>query len=206
MATATFKENDIVTHVNLEAFANIHPELAIKATDVLYGIVKDGYKDRSYVEFLKKNNKTLNIVSVPNSDLKLEGNLFDLIKKGLTPIQINTVVVKEKAEKTADDNKVKEMKVRTPREKKQLPTVATTASGKLNGLRILPTGLFDHFNRGSFVDSIVNNGGIYGSGGVNKKLDILVVGRAAGPAKIDRARELGIRMISEADYIAMISD
>lgn len=201
----TFKENDIVTHVNLEELANAHPELSIRPTDVLYGIVKDAYKDKAYVEFLKKSNKTLNIVAIKNEDLKLEGNMYDLIKKGLTPIQIKTVVVKEKVVKEVGEGEVKEKKERKPREKKPLP-VATETSGKLRGLRILPTGLFDHFNRGSFVDSIVNNGGIYGSGGVNKKLDILVVGRAAGPAKIDRAKELGIRMISEDDYIAMITD
>lgn len=203
MAT-TFKENDIVTHINLEALANAHPELSIRPTDVLYGIVKDAYKDKAYVEFLKKSNKTLNIVAIKNEDLKLEGNMYDLIKKGLTPIQIKTVVVKEKVE-AKEAGEVKEKKECKPREKKALP-ITTETSGKLRGLRILPTGLFDHFNRGSFVDSIVNNGGIYGSGGVNKKLDILVVGRAAGPAKIDRAKELGIRMISEDDYIAMISD
>lgn len=203
MAT-NFKENDIVTHINMEALANAHPELSIRANDPLYGIVKDAYKDKVFVEFLKKNNKTLNIVAIPNEDLHLEGNLFDLIKKGLTPIQIKTVVVKEKVAKETGETVVKEKKERKPREKKALP-VTTETSGKLNGLRILPTGLFDHFNRGSFVDSIVNNGGIYGSGGVNKKLDILVVGRAAGPAKLDRAKELGIRMISEDEYIAMIS-
>ena len=81
----------------------------------------------------------------------------------------------------------------------------TTTSNKLAGIRILPTGLFTRFSRQGFVDNIIANGGIYASGGVNKKLDILVVGKAAGPAKINKARELGIKMITEDEYLAMIN-
>ena len=52
-------------------------------------------------------------------------------------------------------------------------------------------------------DSVINNGGQYGSG-VNKTLDYLIVGSEAGPSKLDKAKELGVKMINEEEYISMI--
>lgn len=200
MAENTFKELDIVKYINPEELEANKPEYGTKLAE-LYGIIRDSYKNTVYVEFFKKNNKTLDIVSRPIGELEKVGTLYDLIKKGLTPIVV-AKPVKVKAEKSEEE------KVRKPRSPRKLKAASdidvSTTSTKLRGLRILPTGLFDHFSRSGFVDSIVNNGGIYGSGGVNKKLDILVVGRAAGPAKLNKAKELGIRMIDEATYLEMI--
>lgn len=200
MATNTFKELDVVKYVNPEELEVNKPEYGTKLAD-LYGIIRDSYRDTVYVEFFKKNGKTLDIVNRPIAELEKVGSLYDLVKKGSNPIVI-TKTVKVKVEKPA---KEKVRKPRSPRKLKEDSIVdVSSTSNKLNGLRILPTGLFDHFSRARFVDSIINNGGIYGSGGVNKKLDILVVGRAAGPAKINKAKELGIRMIDEDTYLGMI--
>jgi NAD-dependent DNA ligase len=203
MATNTFKELDIVKYINPEELEVKKPEYGTKLAE-LYGIIRDSYRDTVYVEFIKKNGKTLDIVNRPINELERVGALYDLIKKGSTPIIINNPV-KVKAENNNTDVATATVKVRKPRKTKAKSDIdISTTSTKLNGLRILPTGLFDHFSRSGFVDSIINNGGIYGSGGVNKKLDILVVGRAAGPAKINKAKELGIRMIDEATYLEMI--
>jgi len=200
MAANTFKELDVVKYVNPEELEANKPEYGTKLAD-LYGIIRDSYRETVYVEFFKKNGKTLDIVSRPIGELERVGSLYDLVKKGSTPIVIPKPV-KVKAEKSEEE---KVRKPRSPRKLKATSDIDVSAtSTKLHGLRILPTGLFDHFSRSGFVDSIVNNGGIYGSGGVNKKLDILVVGRAAGPAKINKATELGIRMIDEATYLEMI--
>lgn len=203
MAANTFKELDVVKYVNPEELEVNKPEYGTKLAE-LYGIIRDSYRETVYVEFFKKNGKTLDIVSRPIGELERVGSLYDLVKKGSTPIVIpKPVEVKAK--------KSEEEKVREPRIPRRLKAasdininVYSATSNKLNGLRILPTGFFDLFSRWDFEDSIVNNGGIYGSGGVNKKLDILVVGRAAGPAKIKKATELGIRMIDEATYLEMI--
>ena len=139
--------------------------------------------------------------------------MYDLIKKGSLPVAAPTVIYKEKIvrEKPTKEPKVKKEKpakaVNDPETKltaTQQPANAGSVSNKLAGIRILPTGLFKNFSRQGFVDNIIANGGIYASGGVNKKLDILVVGKGAGPAKINKAKELGIKMISEEDYLAMI--
>jgi len=73
----------------------------------------------------------------------------------------------------------------------------------LSGLKILATGTFKNFSRDGIKDSIIKNGGAYGSG-VNKTLDYLIVGSEAGPSKLEKAKELGIKMINEDQYIDMI--
>jgi DNA ligase (NAD+) len=46
---------------------------------------------------------------------------------------------------------------------------------------------------------IVDQGGKLG-GGVSKNLDFLVVGSDAGPSKLDKAKKLGLKMLSEQEF------
>ena len=89
-----------------------------------------------------------------------------------------------------------------PNKKKENDEI-TPKENILNGIRILATGTFKNFSRDGIKQSIVSNGGLYASG-VNKKLDILIVGSDAGPSKLEKAKELGIKMITEDDYINII--
>ena len=213
MATLTIKILDVVKYKDPTAILEAHPEYESKINLAeQYGIVQDAFEDVVYVEFIYKN-KSLGVEARNVEDLERVGSLYDLIKKGLLPTISPTVIYKEKI--------VREKPAKEPKPKKEKPAKNMTSetnlteieqpskyidstSNKLAGIRILPTGLFKNFSRQGFVDNIIANGGIYASGGVNKKLDILVVGKAAGPAKINKAKELGIKMISEEDYLAMI--
>lgn len=76
-------------------------------------------------------------------------------------------------------------------------------SNALSGLRMLATGILKNFSREGIKHSIISNGGLYASG-VNGKLDILLVGSDAGSSKLKKAKDLGIRMINEQEYIDMI--
>lgn len=78
-----------------------------------------------------------------------------------------------------------------------------SVSNKLNGLRILASGTFENYSRDEIKNVIEENGGIYASG-VNKKLNILVCGKNMGPSKLDKAKALGIKMISEEEFMTMI--
>ena len=40
--------------------------------------------------------------------------------------------------------------------------------------------------------------------GVSKKLDYLIVGEGAGPSKLKKAADLGVKTIGEEEFIAMI--
>ena len=202
MAALTIKVLDVVKYKDPTGILEAHPEYASHISlDAQYGVVHDAFEDVVYVEFIYKG-KSLGIEARNVADLDRVGSLYDLIKKGSLPVAAPTVIYKEKI--------VREKPAKAVKDPETKPTATqqpgnTAASNKLAGIRILPTGLFTHFSRQGFVDNIIANGGIYASGGVNKKLDILVVGKAAGPAKINKARELGIKMISEDEYLAMIN-
>ena len=213
MAALTIKVLDVVKYKDPTGILEAHPEYASHISlDAQYGVVHDAFEDVVYVEFIYKG-KSLGIEARNVADLDRVGSLYDLIKKGSLPVAAPTVIYKEKIvrEKPVKEAEVKKEKPATAVEDPETKPAATqqpgntAASNKLAGIRILPTGLFTHFSRQGFVDNIIANGGIYASGGVNKKLDILVVGKAAGPAKINKARELGIKMITEDEYLAMIN-
>ena len=89
-----------------------------------------------------------------------------------------------------------------PNEKKDVKE-ENVQSDILSGLRILATGTLKNFSREGIKHSIISNGGTYASG-VNGKLDILLVGSDAGSSKLSKAKELGIKMINEEEYIDMI--
>ena len=80
----------------------------------------------------------------------------------------------------------------------------SATSSKLAGLTILATGTLNNFSRDGIKQSVIENGGTYASG-ISKKLDYLIVGAAAGSSKLKKAEELGIKQISEDDYINLIS-
>ncbi len=73
----------------------------------------------------------------------------------------------------------------------------------LEGLTLLYTGTFTHFSREEIEKKIEANGGRLVSG-VSKKLDYLVVGEGAGPSKLKKAADLGVKTIGEEEFIAMI--
>lgn len=78
-----------------------------------------------------------------------------------------------------------------------------SASNKLEGMTILATGTLQNFTRDGIKESVIANGGKYASG-VNGKLSFMIVGAAAGSSKIDKANKLGIKMISEEEYLNLI--
>ena len=82
-------------------------------------------------------------------------------------------------------------------------TLSPSASNKLNGLIILATGTLKNFSRDEIKNSVIENGGTYASG-VNKKLNYLIVGDSAGESKLKKAQELGIKQITEEEYLKMI--
>lgn len=78
-------------------------------------------------------------------------------------------------------------------------------SDKLAGLILMATGTLQGFSRDGIRASVIENGGTYASG-ISGKLDYLIVGDKAGDSKLEKAKKLGIKMISEEEYIEMISD
>ncbi|MBQ8140284.1 MAG: NAD-dependent DNA ligase LigA [Clostridia bacterium] len=81
--------------------------------------------------------------------------------------------------------------------------VAKQASSGLEGLTFVITGTLPTMSRDEASALIKTNGGKV-SGSVSGKTDYLVAGEAAG-SKLTKAQQLGVRIISEADLLAMLS-
>ena len=75
----------------------------------------------------------------------------------------------------------------------------------LAGKTLLYTGTFRQFSREGLEAAIVGQGGKVVSS-VSKKLSYLIVGENAGPAKVTKAEELGVPMIDEQTFVAMIGE
>jgi DNA ligase (NAD+) len=67
------------------------------------------------------------------------------------------------------------------------------------------SGVFEQFSRDDLKKSIEDNGGKVGSS-ISSKTDFVVAGDNMGPAKLEKATQLGIRILSENEFIALINE
>jgi DNA ligase (NAD+) len=77
------------------------------------------------------------------------------------------------------------------------------ATDKLTGKIFVVSGVFEKFSRDDLKKAIEDNGGKVGSS-ISSKTDFVVAGDNMGPAKLEKATQLGIAIISENDFIEMI--
>jgi DNA ligase (NAD+) len=73
----------------------------------------------------------------------------------------------------------------------------------LKGLKILASGKLNHFKRDEIIDFIESNGGQYLKA-VSKSLDFIIEGEDMGPSKKEKAEKLGIKMVSEEEFLKMV--
>ena len=78
-------------------------------------------------------------------------------------------------------------------------------SDKLKGLTLVITGTFVQHSREDYKRMIEENGGKNGSG-VTKKTSYLVAGSESGPSKLDKAGELGVKVIDEQALLDLLSE
>ena len=75
-------------------------------------------------------------------------------------------------------------------------------SQKLAGLTLVVSGTFEHFSREEIKADIENHGGKV-SGSISGKTTYLVAGEKMGPEKQKKAEKLGVKIITEAEYLDM---
>lgn len=80
---------------------------------------------------------------------------------------------------------------------------AETISGALQGKTIVASGKLERFTREEIKEVIENHGGRPASS-VSKNTDFLLAGENIGPNKLTKARELGIPIINEQEFLDMI--
>jgi len=77
-------------------------------------------------------------------------------------------------------------------------------SNKLENLTFVISGVFAQHSREELQDLISSHGGKLVSS-ISKKLSYLVAGDKMGPAKLEKANELGIKIISETELLQLVS-
>lgn len=75
-------------------------------------------------------------------------------------------------------------------------------SGPLAGKAVVVTGSLEHFSRGE-IEALVRKLGGHPSGNISKKTDFLVRGKEPG-SKYDKAKELGVKILSEKEFEKLI--
>jgi DNA ligase (NAD+) len=80
----------------------------------------------------------------------------------------------------------------------------TKNSDLLEGKTYVISGTFDTFSRDELKELIELNGGKLGSS-VSAKTHFLIAGANMGPAKLQKATDLGVTLLSENDFIKLIS-
>jgi DNA ligase (NAD+) len=77
------------------------------------------------------------------------------------------------------------------------------SSDALIGKSIVISGVFSKHSRDEYKTIIERNGG-KNVGSISKKTDFVLAGENMGPAKLEKARNLGIAIIGEDEFLAML--
>ena len=75
----------------------------------------------------------------------------------------------------------------------------------LEGKSIIISGVFDYHSRDEYKQIIEQHGG-KNVGSISAKTDYVLAGAKMGPAKLEKAKKLGIEIISETDFLKMIGE
>lgn len=75
---------------------------------------------------------------------------------------------------------------------------------KLAGLTFVISGVFELHSRDEYKAMIQQNGG-KNSGSVSKNTDYILAGENMGPAKLEKAEKLGVKIIDEQSFLEMLS-
>lgn len=77
-------------------------------------------------------------------------------------------------------------------------------TNKLLGKSILISGVFTHHSRDEYKDIIEKNGG-RNVGSISSKTSFILAGENMGPSKLEKAHKLGVRIVNEEEFLALIS-
>lgn len=81
---------------------------------------------------------------------------------------------------------------------------AENYSDKLAGQSIVISGVFAHHSRDEYKEMIERNGG-KNVGSISAKTSFVLAGENMGPAKLEKAAKLGVKIINEDEFLAIIS-
>ena len=82
---------------------------------------------------------------------------------------------------------------------------STVVSSVLEGKTFVVSGVFEKFSRDELKKAIEDNGGKVGSS-ISAKTNFVIAGDNMGPAKLEKASQLKVPIISEDDFLGMIGN
>lgn len=137
-----------------------------------------------------------------NIDALQNASLMDLILVDEIGEKIAQSVIEffEKQENVKIIERLKEFGIQLELIEKFNPNATT----KLEGKTFVVSGVFEKFSRDDLKKSIEDNGGKVGSS-ISAKTDFVIAGENMGPAKLEKANQLKVPIISENDFLEMIS-
>ena len=80
-----------------------------------------------------------------------------------------------------------------------------TVSETLAGKTIVISGTFNHHSRDEYKEIIEQHGG-KNAGSVSKNTSFILAGDNMGPAKLEKAQKLGVKVLSEDDFLKLIEN
>ena len=80
---------------------------------------------------------------------------------------------------------------------------AEPQSDILKGQSIVISGVFTHHSRDEYKEFIEKNGG-KNVGSISKSTSFILAGENMGPSKFEKAQKLGIKIVNENEFLAMI--
>ncbi len=80
-----------------------------------------------------------------------------------------------------------------------------SSGDQLTGKTVVISGTFTRHSRDEYKDMIERHGG-KNAGSVSKKTSFILAGDNMGPAKLEKARSLGVPVINEDEFLNMIAD
>lgn len=75
---------------------------------------------------------------------------------------------------------------------------------KLAGLSIIISGVFQHHSRDEYKAIIEKNGG-KNVGSISAKTSFVLAGANMGPAKLEKAQKLGVKIVNEEEFLQMLA-
>lgn len=76
-------------------------------------------------------------------------------------------------------------------------------NGKLNGMAVVISGTFSRISRDELKNLVIMHGGSVQSS-VSSNTSFIIAGENMGPAKLEKAKKIGIRIVSEDEFFSMV--
>lgn len=90
----------------------------------------------------------------------------------------------------------------------QMEAAAEDVGGRtdrLQGKSVVISGVFAHHSRDEYKAMIERHGG-KNVGSISKKTSFILAGENMGPSKLEKAKSLGIPVMNEDDFLALVEE